>query len=342
MIITFLRRNIGTIVAALGFVLLCIVTFGNIGELMTDLYWISVKENLTSIGFVSLSLTMIQTVIRQGLAEQALQRGLNTERTLSVYEKHRDLIKSATSKMVYLPYFLRVYNRRHTQLRKREFLINNNYSTEKDLLLSKNEKLIKEYEKIRVNLTVSRIKWTTTEIVYNEDGQIMTLQEHRKKRIRNSTIASFVLMIAMSFLTKGLFFSPSSEPFWQKLIKLFVYMISIAIGSILGVVNEYEKGAFGVPNDLEELNEIWDEFILWKVPQWAIKEIEIFEEAPVEIELEVEEAEIELEPQEQEEPQEPQEPQEPENEEVFEDVEQLDGEEFGTDLQGEQEESEIV
>lgn len=330
MLITLLRKNIGTIIAALGFVLLCIMTFGNIGELMTGQYWENVKNNLTSIGFMSISLTMIQTVIRQGLAEQALQRGLNTERALLQYEKHRDLIKSATDRMVYLPYFLQIYNKRHTQLRKKEFLINNNYSTEKNLMRSNNQKLIEEYEKIRVNLTVGRIKWATTDIVYNKDGQIATLQEHRKSRAKTAAISSLVLMIAMSFLTRGLFFSPSGEPFWQKLIKLLTYILTIALGSILGIVKEYEKGAFGIPNDLEELNEIWNEFIAWNIPDWVVKEIESFEKVQDEVTEVIEIPEV-LEP-----------PNEQNDEEVIEDVKPICGENSGTDLQEKQETSEDI
>ena len=84
-ITNMLRRNIGTIVAVLGFILLCIVTFGDLAELSTKEYWHNVGSNLTAISFVSLGLTLIQVAIKQGLAEQALQRGLNTENTMRKY-----------------------------------------------------------------------------------------------------------------------------------------------------------------------------------------------------------------------------------------------------------------
>ena len=38
-----LRKNIGTIIAILGFVLLCIMTFGDLGELASEAYWRNVK-----------------------------------------------------------------------------------------------------------------------------------------------------------------------------------------------------------------------------------------------------------------------------------------------------------
>ena len=109
MFIKILRNNIGTIIAACGFVLLTILTFGDLGNIMTDQYWQNVKENLTSIGLVSISLTLIQVAIKQGLAEQALQKGLNTDKASIAYIEHRDLIKDCTDKMVFLPYFLQSY-----------------------------------------------------------------------------------------------------------------------------------------------------------------------------------------------------------------------------------------
>lgn len=274
MIISKLRKNIGTIIAAIGFVLLCIITFGDLGELMSDQYWANVKENITSIGFMSISLTLIQVAIKQGLAEQALQRGLNTENTAQKYKEHRELIKSVNDRQLYLPYFLQIYNKRHTELKKREFLINNNYVSEKILYASQRKRLIHKYEKIRINVTAGRIKWATTDIVYNKQGQILTLAEYRSKRTIKGIVQSLIFMLGATFLTRGLFFSPSTEPLWQKFVKLFSYILCIAVASILNVIKDYEKGAFGVPNDLEEINEIWQEFKQWEVPTWVVKEVE--------------------------------------------------------------------
>jgi hypothetical protein len=274
MFITVLRKNVGTIIASFGFVLLCILTFGNIGEIMSEQYWQNVRENLTSIGFMSLSLTLVQTAIRQGFAEQALQRGLNTERTLQKYEEHRNLIKKSTEKMIYLPYFLQIYNKRHTNLKKREYLVNNNYVSEKSMYLSNNKRLIKNYEKIIVHITAGSIKWATTDIVYNKQGQILTLQEYRNRRTFRAVISSLLFMVGISFVTRGLFFSMTSEPLWQKFVKLLSYVLVIAISSLLVVAKEYEKGAFGVPNDLEEINEIWTEFTLWEIPEWVEREVD--------------------------------------------------------------------
>jgi hypothetical protein len=229
---------------------------------------------LTSISFVTLGLTLIQTTIRQGLAEQALQRGLNTENAVAKYEAHKEIIESCNERMIYLPYFLHAYNKRHTELRKRDFLINNNFRSEEHLYQSDKVRLINMYRKILVNITAASIKWSTSEIVYDKTGRIITLDEYRMRRIRNSVFVSLLSMLGVTFLATGLFFSPSTEPLWQKFVKLFTYILSIAISSIFSVVKEYEKGAFTVPNELDEINQIWYEFKVWEVPEWVVEEIE--------------------------------------------------------------------
>jgi hypothetical protein len=276
MIINALRKNIGTIIASFGFILLCILTFGDLGEVLTEQYWQNVYHNLTSIGFMSISLTMIQVSIKQGISEQALQKGLNTENTTNKYKEHRQLIKDNNERMVFMPYFLSIYNERHTLLKKREFLIDNNYSSEKALYESGRKRLIRKYEKIRVYLTVSRIKWATTDIVYNKYGQIITLAEHRTKRALRGIVMGFISMIGVTLLARGLFFEETEVALWQKIIKLLTYIVVIAITSVLSIIKEYEKGAFGVPNELEEINEIWQEFKNWSIPDWVIKDVECF------------------------------------------------------------------
>ena len=173
--VNLLRKNIGTIIAILGFALLCIVTFGDLGEILAEEYWLNVRNNLTSIGFMTIGLTLIQVSIKQGLAEQALQRGLNTERTTEKYEEHKIIIKANNDKLIYLPYFLQIYNKRHTKLKKQEFLINNNFTAESLLYASGKKNLIRKYERIRVNVTAGSIKWSTVDIVYNKEGRIITL-----------------------------------------------------------------------------------------------------------------------------------------------------------------------
>lgn len=273
MLITTLRRNVGVLVAMLGFTLLCILTFGNLGELASEEYWHNVWQNFTSIGFMSVSLTLVQTSIRQGLAEQALQRGLNTEKTQEKYFEHRELIKAATDRLVYLPYFLQNYNLRHTQFAKREFLVNNNFSSEETLRRSGNKKLNRIYDHIIIHVTPSRIKWATTDVIYNKHGQIISLQEHRRKRITSAVLSSLVFMIGVTFVTRGLFFTPSDEPFVHKLVRLLSYVVAIGISSLLAMIKEYEKGAFGIPNELDEINEIWHEFARWEIPQSVIDEV---------------------------------------------------------------------
>jgi len=274
MITNILRKNIGTIIATFGFVLLCIITYGNLGEILTEAYWQNVRENLTSIGFLSIALTMIQTSIKQGVSEQALQRGLNTPNTSEKYKEHRGILSKMTDKMIYLPYFLRIYNERHTAFRKREFLIDNNYLSEKTLFTSGKKSLIRKYKKIRTQIVASRIKWATTEIIYNKKGQIQTLTEHRSKRTVRGITLGLVFMAGMSLLARGLFFEETEVSVWERTVKLLGYVVVITMTSILSIIKEYEKGAFGVPNELEEINQIWREFENWEIPQWAKNEVE--------------------------------------------------------------------
>lgn len=277
MVMGALRKYIGTVVAAFGFVLLCIITFGDLGEILSEQYWLNVRDNLTSIGFMSIALTMIQVSIKQGLSEQALQRGLNTEDTARAMNEHRLKVKTSIPRMIYLPYFLQVYNERHTKLRKQEYLINNNFKTEDELFASKNKKAIAKYKKIRVFLTASRIKWSTTDIVYNKYGQIITLSEYRRGRLFKGIILAFVFMIGATLLTRGLFFEETEVELWEKFVKLFGYIIIISMTVSLSMIKEYEKGAFSVPNELDEINEIWSEFEAWIVPEHVLKEVKELE-----------------------------------------------------------------
>lgn len=272
MFINLLRKNLGTIIASFGFVLLCILTFGDLGEFMTDAYWKNVTENITSIGFMSISLTLIQVVVKQGVAEQALQKGLNSLGTTEKYKEHREIIRRNGERGIFLPYFLQVYNKRHTKIKKQEYLTNNDMISEKALYETKRKRLIRGYESIIVSINASRLKWSTTDVMYNKKGQIITLQEYRSKRIAKGVVMSLIFMIGVTFLTRGLFFSPSDEPLWQKFVKLATYIISITISSVFDVTKEYEKGAFGVPNDLDEINAIWAEFEAWTIPRWVIDE----------------------------------------------------------------------
>lgn len=270
-----IRKNIGIIMAVVGSFLLCIITFGNLGDFATEEYWENVKANLTAISYMTIALAFIQIVIKQGLSEQALQRGLNTKETTKKYEEHRELIESCTERMVYMPYFLQVYNSRKTHLKKQEFIINNNYITEKNLLNSGKKRLIKKYNKIHVRITLSSIKWATTEIVYDKHGKIISLGAYKRKQLYWNIISAFVLMLGVSFLTKGLFFDLNDTiPIWQKFVKFFTYIFSAVFGSIMPIIKNYEKGAFSVPNELSEINLIWLEFKAWDVPDWVQKEIE--------------------------------------------------------------------
>lgn len=44
--------------------------------------------------------------------------------------------------------------------------------------------------------------------------------------------------------------------------------------TIFDVTKNYEKGAFCVPNELDEVNNIWKEFELWVIPEDVKSEVE--------------------------------------------------------------------
>ena len=275
MVIKFLRKNIGIIITAFGFLLLCILTFGDLGEFMTEQYWKNVRDNIMAISYMTIALTLIQTVMKQGMGEQALQRGLNTEPTKEKYNEHKNIVKECTDRIVYMPYFLQLYNDRHTEIRKREFLINNNFRSEKSLYASGRKSLIRKYNSIHTHITVGSIKWATTEISYDKNGRIVPLSAYKRNQLIQNVASSLLLMVATAFLTKGLFFETSTNvPLWQKFVKLLTYIVTISIGSILTIIKNYEKGAFSVPNELDEINEIWTEFKSWNIPQNIIQEVE--------------------------------------------------------------------
>lgn len=269
-----IRKNIGIIVSVVGLALLVILTFGDMGELFTEEYWKNVGGNISSISALTIGLVMIQTSIKQGISEQALSAGLNTENTSDKYKEHRKLIKDNQEKHVYLPYFLAIRNKRETARRKREFLVDNNFTTEKMLRERGSRKIIRAYDRIQTNITVDSIKWSTTEIIYNKNGRIEKLETYRKKRLIKGLITGFVFMLSTTFITGGLFLDNAQIPIWQKVVKLITYLIVIALSVVFDIGKNYEKGAFGVPNELEEINSIWEEFAGWEVPTRIIKEVE--------------------------------------------------------------------
>lgn len=269
-----IRKNIGIIVSIVGLALLIILTFGDIGELLTEEYWKNVGGNLSSISALTIGLVLIQTSIKQGISEQALSAGLNTTNTTEKYKEHKKLIKENQEKHIYLPYFLAIRNKRETNRRKREFLVDNNFTSERMLRMSKRKKLIKAYDSIQTNITVDSIKWSTTEIMYSKNGRIEKLETYRKKRLLKGLISGLVFMVGATFITGGLFLDKANIPFWQKVVKLITYLITITLSVVFDIGKNYEKGAFGVPNELEEINSIWEEFAGWEIPSWVLKEVE--------------------------------------------------------------------
>lgn len=271
---SWLRKNVGIIVSSMGLALLVILTFGDIGELFTEAYWQNVGGNISSIGALTIGLVMIQVTIKQGVSEQALSAGLNTENTKNKYKEHKDMLDKCRENQLYLPYFLSMRNRRETIRRKKEFLVDNNFTSEKKLLQSGNKRLIRAYQKIKTNVTVDSIKWSTTKIIYNKNGRIEKLDEYRRKRAIKGLITGFVYMFASTLIAGGLFLNTYDVPLWQKFVTLFAYIIVIAFTVIFDIGKNYEKGAFGVPNELDEINGIWREFDEWKIPQWVVEEVE--------------------------------------------------------------------
>ncbi len=244
----WLRKNIGLIVSIIGVVLLVILTFGDMGELFTDKYWENVGGNLSSISALTIGLVMIQTTIKQGVSEQALSAGLNKQETKDKYDEHKKVRKECREKEIYLPYFLDLRNRRETKRKKREFLIDNNFTSEKKLFASENKRLINKYNQIQINITADSIKWSTTEIVFKKNGQIEKLDAHRKKRAVKGFLTGIAWMLGATLITGGLFLDTADIPFVQKVIKLFSYFLTIAFSVVFDICREYEKGAFGVPN----------------------------------------------------------------------------------------------
>ena len=273
-ITSWFRKNIGIIISIIGLALLVILTFGDMGELFTEKYWENVGGNLSSISALTIGLVLIQTSIKQGVSEQALSVGLNTQVTKEKYDEHKEIRQVCQGKLIYLPYFLSIRNKRETKRRKQEFLVDNNFTNEKMLRLSNNKKLIRAYDKIQTNITADSIKWTTTEIVYQKNGRIEKLETFRKKRLIKAIVVGFIWMFATTLITGGLFLDTADIPFWQKFVKLITYLITIALSVVFDINKNYEKGAFGVPNELEEINGIWKEFSLWEIPDWIIKEVE--------------------------------------------------------------------
>jgi hypothetical protein len=135
--------------------------------------------------------------------------------------------------------------------------------------------LIRKYESILTNITADSIKWSTTEIAYNKNGSIEKLETYRKRRAVKAIITALFMMIATTLIAGGLFLDAAEIPLWQKAVKFAMYLISMAMGVIFDISKNYEKGAFGVPNELDEVNDIWREFDEWKVPQWVMDEVEI-------------------------------------------------------------------
>lgn len=269
----FLRKYAGSIISSLGFVLLAILTYGDLGELFTEQYWQNVGGNISSIGALSIGLVMIQVSIKQGISEQALSAGLNSQTTTQKFTEHKTLLTQNRERYVYLPYFLSMRNKRETKIKKREFLSDNDFTTESALMLSGNKKLIKKYKSIKINITADSIKWSTTDIVYQKSGRIEKLDAYRKKRAFKGLISGIFFMFATTLITGGMFLDQAEISFWQKTVKLLTYIFVIAITAVIDIGKNYEKGAFGVPNELDEVNNIWREFESWEVPEWVKEEV---------------------------------------------------------------------
>ncbi len=299
-----LKNNIGSITATIGLVLLVILTYGNLAEINTIEYWQNVTKNIAGIGLLSIGLSMTQLTIKQGVAEQALRSGLNKKLYLKKvdsqgndipildaenrrildpactparFNEHYALLEKCRTRDKFLPFYLAEYNRRETIRRKEDFLLENEFKDRNGLpseeaLLEikfkwwqiKNKLLKKKYLRIRTNITADNLKWSTTDIEYDEQGNIRKLSYHRRKRLIKGVFMSILSMGGAAFVAAGLFIDAAEVPVWQKTIKFFSYLIIIAITVIMSVVKEYEKGSIGVANELGQVNNIWLDFDKWE------------------------------------------------------------------------------
>ena len=101
------KKNIGAISAVIGFAILTIMTFGDIAKVLTTDYWKNVYHNIAGISAISIGLVLVQYTIKQGISEQALSIGLNTEETKKRYDEHNDIIKRNNERNIYLKLFFR-------------------------------------------------------------------------------------------------------------------------------------------------------------------------------------------------------------------------------------------
>lgn len=292
----WLRANIGIITSSIGLILLVLLMFGNPLEINTKEYWQNVLDNIMSLSLLAFGLVLINTTIKQGISEQALSAGLNTPETTQRFIEHKALIKQGFAKQKYLQSFLRYFNDRATDIRRQEFLVNNDITEkvfEKPKLTRKEKKLKRKYFKIKTIVTPSSIKWATTTIIYDKQGRIQTLGKYRLHRAIKGVILGTLVMFGMTLIARGLFMEPEKINWLAQLLQLFVYILTIAITSIFDVIKNYEKGAFGVPNELDEINSIWLEFLEWPIPveSESVKKEESNEET-INIETDIQEEPI--------------------------------------------------
>ena len=100
------------------------------------------------------------------------------------------------------------------------------------------------------------------------------MPEYRLRRARSGIVKAFLIFAGTTLITTGLVAENLQTSLLDKLIQLGVYVLVIAASVIFDVGKNYEKGAFGVPNELAAVNGIWAEFEKWTIPQWVIEEIE--------------------------------------------------------------------
>lgn len=263
-----LRNNIGAITSSIGLIILVILLYGNPIEINTAEYWINVKNNIMSISILGFGLVLVNSAIKQGISEQALSTGLNTENTTNKFLEHKELIKKGVNRDVQLSEFLKMFNERETKIRRQEFLLSNNIDSDevfkKPKLTFKEKRLKRKYFKIKTLVTPSSIKWATTTITYDKRGRLETLGNYRTKRAIKGLLTGTIVMFGMTLVARGLFLDVHQINWLAQTMQLFMYILTISITSIFDVIKNYEKGAFGVPNELDEINTIWQEFIDWE------------------------------------------------------------------------------
>ena len=267
-----LKKNIGAIVAGISFFIIIILTYCNILEINTARYRANVWSNLINISLMSAALTFIQVAVRQGICEQFLTSGMNTENTIAKYGEHKEVLERLKFKNIFMPFFLRERNARMTRIKKSEYLASqtdksgNIFLREADFYARAKKSKVRKYNSLRVCWTPDDLRWTSTQIEYDKENRIIKLPKHRIIRARNGILTAIASMLVIILIAKNLFDDFTWNNFSQQTVQIVLYAITIAITTLFPAAAEYEYGKFTMPNILDEINLVLFEFENWNIP----------------------------------------------------------------------------